>query len=69
MNPAEPKKQGSESFRTQHARTMWIVLSAAVAIVAGFVTLNMTLADSGIVVMNQHLTPVLTALSRLRIRG
>jgi len=41
-------------------RTVWMLLAAMLAIVVGFATLNMVLADSGFAVVNEH-SPMLTA--------
>jgi hypothetical protein len=42
-------------------RTVWMLLGAMLAVVVGFATLNMVLADSGFAVLNEH-SPMLTAI-------
>ena len=54
---------------THHARTAWMLVGAAVAVVAGFATLNLLLADNGLAVLNEHATPYLPFLSRLTRQG
>lgn len=54
---------------THYAHTGWQLLSATVAVVAGFSTLNMTLADSGLAVLNEHAAPLFTVFTRLTRQG
>ena len=50
---------------TQYVHTAWMVVVAVVAVVVGFSTLNMMLADSGLAVLNEHAAPVMTFCARL----
>lgn len=50
---------------TQYAHVIWMVAVAAFAVVIGFSTLNMMLADSGLAVLNEHASPFMTFFSRL----
>jgi len=50
---------------THYAHIAWMVTVAAVAVVVGFSTLNMMLADSGLAVLNEHAAPVMTFCARL----
>ena len=52
---------GSGNVLTHFFRTLWMLLAAMLAVVVGFATLNMVLADSGFAVLNEH-SPILTAL-------
>jgi len=60
------KKRG---LATHHAHTAWMLAGAAVAVVAGFATLNLFLADSGMAVLNEHAAPYLPFLARLTRQG
>ena len=41
-----------------------MVVGAAVAVVAGFATLNLLLADNGMAVLNEHAAPFLSRITR-----
>ncbi len=56
---------GRGNFLLHHAHTAWMVVLAAVAVVVGFSTLNMMLADSGLAVLNEHAAPFMTFCARL----
>ena len=54
---------------TQHAHVTWMLSVATVAVVVGFATLNMMLADSGLAVLNEHAAPFMTLFARLTRHG
>jgi hypothetical protein len=49
----------------QYAHLSWMLVVAAIAVVVGFSTLNMMLADSGLAVLNEHAAPFMTLFARL----
>jgi hypothetical protein len=50
---------------THYAHAGWRLVSAVVAVIAGFSTLNMTLADSGLASLNEQATPFTSLFARL----
>jgi hypothetical protein len=56
---------GRGRFVLHHARTGWMLLSAMVAVIAGVVTLNLILTDSGMAILNHHLSPLMSHVTRL----
>lgn len=54
---------------THYAHTSWRLAGALVAVVAGFSTLNMTLADSGFAVLNEHVAPFAAVFARMTRQG
>ncbi|HUN89334.1 MAG TPA: hypothetical protein VMU28_11110 [Terriglobales bacterium] len=54
---------------THQAHIAWMLVLATVAVVAGFATLNLFLADSGMAVLNEHAGPYLPFLSRVTRQG
>jgi hypothetical protein len=61
---SEPQARGRGRLATHYAHTGWRLLGAAAAVVAGFSTLNMTLADSGLVVLQEHTAPLFSRFTR-----
>lgn len=58
-----------QALVTHHARIAWMLVGATVAVVAGFATLNLILADNGMAVLHEHAAPLLPFLSRLTRQG
>jgi hypothetical protein len=65
----EPRARGRARLATHYAHTGLRLLGAAAAVVAGFSTLNMTLADSGFAVLQEHTAPLATMFSRSTRQG
>jgi len=65
MIPTEQQSIGRGRVARHYAHVGWQLLSGTVAVVAGFSTQNMTLADSGLAVLNQHATSFTTLFTRL----
>ena len=63
MNVAASTGIGGRAL--QYAHLTWMVAVAAIAVVVGFSTLNMMLADSGLAVLNEHAAPFMTLFARL----
>ena len=66
---AEQQSSRRGKIVTHYAHTGWLVVHAVVAVVVGFSTLNMTLADSGLAVLNEHVAPFGTFIARLTRHG
>jgi len=66
---AEQQSGRSGNWLAHYAHYAWMVVHAVFAVVVGFSTLNMTLADSGLAVLNEHAAPYMTLLARLTRRG
>jgi len=60
---------GTGNALTQMARTVWMLLHAMLAVVVGFATLNMVLADSGMAVLNEHSAIFTAFVGRLTRQG
>jgi hypothetical protein len=60
----ERQARGRARLATHYAHTGWRLLSATAAVLAGFSTLNMTLADSGIAVLQEHTAPLFSRFTR-----
>ena len=60
-----PQSSGARYFVAHYIHTSWMVLGAVIAVIAGFTTLNMFMADSGMAVLNEHAAPVMTFFARL----
>jgi len=56
---------GHTGFVGHYLHTGWMLLTAAVAVGAGFATMNMMLADSGLAVLNEHAAPLMAFIGRL----
>lgn len=63
MNLAATSGIGGRAM--QYAHLTWMLALAAIAVVVGFSTLNMILADSGMAVLNEHAAPFMTFFARL----
>ncbi|MGZ4787668.1 MAG: hypothetical protein ACXVZX_04055 [Terriglobales bacterium] len=69
MSTSEQQMSGRGNVIGHCARTLWMLLGAMLAVVVGFATVNMVLADSGFAVLNEH-SPMLTAfLTRMTRQG
>jgi hypothetical protein len=65
----EERAGGHTRLATHYAHTGFRLLGAAAAVVAGFSTLNMTLADSGFAVLQEHTAPLASMFSRFMRQG
>jgi len=65
----EQQPGGQGNIVSHYAHLAWMLLNAAVAVVVGFSTLNMMLADSGMAVLNEHAAPLTTFIGRLTKQG
>jgi hypothetical protein len=63
------EQAGRRGRATHYACTGWRLLSATAAVVAGFSTLNVTLADSGFAMLQEHTAPLTSILARLTRQG
>lgn len=63
------EQTGVTGFFAHQAHTVWVVLHAVIAVLVGFATLNLFLADSGMAVLNEHAAPYLPFLARLTRQG
>jgi hypothetical protein len=63
------QQAGRRGRATHYAYTGWRLLSATAAVVAGFSTLNMTLADSGLAMLQEHTAPITSMLARFTRHG
>lgn len=52
-----------------YAHTVWHVAGAFISVIAGWSTLNVPLADSGLAVLNHHAGPILAYLAKLTRQG
>jgi hypothetical protein len=55
---------GRGRLATHYVHTGCRLLGAAAAVLAGFSTLNMTLADSGLAILQEHTAPLLSRFTR-----
>jgi hypothetical protein len=60
---------GRGNVVTHSVRMGWMLLSAMLAVVVGFATLNMILADSGMAVLNEHSALFTAFVARLTKQG